>query len=403
MTFFPSTTPSLVSLLLPLLPGLAWAALVCSLVAAPLLALASALAPGSRRLLPAVELSLLALAGTALLSLAWANGGELFCYVHGGGGLLSLSLDPLKLFFVTLAAAVVALATLAYGSSALRSPFGGVVTGEEQRSYLLFATLMVVLEAALLLCFLTENLLAFFLAFELSILPLFFAMALASKAPEKFRAKNYLLFFTLLSGVPLLLALLWLQSRTGSFSALAVELALARQFTGGLLSLGSLALAFLAMNLPFLIKGAIFPFHGWLPEAHVEAPTEGSMLLSGILLKLGFFGFIKYSLVLFAPLVPFVLAPHLLFFLLGSLPIVGALFLAGDAKRVVAYFSIAHMQLTGAALFAGSATAYWGALYQNFGHAIISAGLFLAVGLLYDQCRSRHLGEVSGLATVFPR
>lgn len=403
--FFPVTLSSLPSLLGPLLPGFAWAALVCFLLGAPALALASSWsAPGRRRALALLEVALLASTALALATLALANGGGVSLYLHGHGGLLSLSLDPLKLFFATLATAMVTLATLAYGSSALRNPFGGVAQGgEESHSYALFASLLLLLQGTLLLCFLTENLLTFFLTFELSILPLFFAMALASKSPEKFRAKYYLLFFTLLSGVPLLLALLWIQARTGTFSALAAELALARQFSGGTLPLGALLLPFLGLNLPFLVKGAIFPFHGWLPEAHVEAPTEGSMLLSGILLKLGFFGFVKYSLVLFAPLVPFVLGPHLLFFLLGSLPMVGALFLAGDAKRVVAYFSIAHMQLTGAALFAGSATAYWGALYQNFGHAVISAGLFLAVGLLYDQCRCRHLGEISGLATVFPR
>jgi NADH-quinone oxidoreductase subunit M len=264
---------------------------------------------------------------------------------------------------------------------------------------LVFGLALGLLQLLLLLFFYTDNLLVFFGTFEASVLPIFLLMGFFGKRSQKFRALGYLLFFTLLSALPLLGLLLLLYQRSGTVDY--GQLLLLQQ-QGLLLNSEELPWAFLAFFLPFGVKMAAFPLHGWLPEAHVEASTEGSMLLSGVLLKVGLYGVLRCCLELCAG-ATLALAPYLL-----TLALVGALITSLsayrqlDLKKVVAYSSVVHMNLSLAGLFCLSSTALSATLFLNFGHAVVSAGLFAAVGVLQDRTRSRSLLELSGLDRSMP-
>lgn len=146
----------------------------------------------------------------------------------------------------------------------------------------------------------------------------------------------------------------------------------------------------------------MFPFHIWLPEAHVEAPTVGSVLLAGILLKVGVYGFIRFNLSLFSDVSLF-FSP--LIFLLSLIGIILASFAAirqTDLKRIIAYSSIAHMNLVVLGLFSFNSFGVEGAVLQSINHGFVSGALFLLVGLLYDRYHSRLLGYYGGLTITMP-
>lgn len=408
-------------LLLPLL--LAGFSLLLGL---PLLALASGTAPqlrsadwrpplwlleafgrwlGLLQLLPLLlSLLLLSLRG---FGEAWPLGG-LRLGVTGEAFGLTLNFNDLGFFFALMAQLVLVLTELNFRCSPLEErsreePETAALESPRRRHRaqrsLLFGLCLGLLQLLLLLFFYTDNLLVFFGAFESSVLPIFLLMGYFGKRSQKFRAMAYLLFFTLLSAVPLLLLLLELYQRSGSVDYGQL---LFLQQSGRLLTEGELPWAFLAFFLPFGVKMAAFPLHGWLPEAHVEASTEGSMLLSGVLLKVGLYGLLRCCLELCGG-ATLGLAPYLL-----TAAVVGALvtslsaYRQLDLKKIIAYSSVVHMNLSLVGCFCLSSTALEATLFLNFGHAVVSAGLFAAVGVLQDRSRTRNLLELSGLDRAMP-
>ncbi|HEV3072931.1 MAG TPA: NADH-quinone oxidoreductase subunit M, partial [Thermoanaerobaculia bacterium] len=159
---------------------------------------------------------------------------------------------------------------------------------------------------------------------------------------------------------------------------------------------------FAAFAAAFLIKVPMFPFHTWLPDAHVEAPTGGSVLLAGILLKLGTYGYLRFAMPLFPR------ASHAAMPLLIGLALVGILYGAmvswvqADAKKLVAYSSIAHLGFVMLGLLAADLVAWQGALLQMVNHGLSTGALFLLVGMLYDRRHTKQFDEVGGLAKVMP-
>jgi NADH-quinone oxidoreductase subunit M len=161
-------------------------------------------------------------------------------------------------------------------------------------------------------------------------------------------------------------------------------------------------LVWICLFLAFAVKMPLFPFHIWLPEAHVEAPTVGSMLLASLLLKLGGYGFLRFSATFLAEAT------------LTFLPAVGALALAGviygslstlrqiDLKRIIAYSSVSHMNLTVLGIFSFAQEGLDGAIYIMVAHGFVSAALFFCVGVLYDRAHSRLLRYYGGLVQVMP-
>jgi NADH-quinone oxidoreductase subunit M len=161
-------------------------------------------------------------------------------------------------------------------------------------------------------------------------------------------------------------------------------------------------LAFLALFLAFAIKVPMFPFHTWLPDAHTEAPTAGSVILAGVLLKLGAYGLIRFAV----PLYPF--AAHTFAWPIIVLSVVAIVYGAivsivqTDLKRLVAYSSVSHMGFVTLGIFVFSATALQGAVLQMINHGLITGGLFLLVGVVYERTHDRTIAKMGGLAAAMP-
>ena len=258
-----------------------------------------------------------------------------------------------------------------------------------QRPRIYFALLLVI-SGAVNGAFLAENLLLFFLFYELELIPLWLLIGIWGGANRAYAATKFLIF-TAVSGMLILGAFLGLALFTGS-----VDFSLT-PITGERLALGSQLVLLGALLVGFGIKVPLFPFHNWLPDAHTEASTPVSVLLAGVLLKLGTYGMLRFCLGLF-PEAWAVLAPGLAIWaavtvLFGSLAAIAQ----KDMKRMVAYSSVGHMGyiLLGAA--AATPVAILGSIFQMVSHGLISALLFLLVGIVYRKTGTRDLTVLHGL------
>lgn len=206
---------------------------------------------------------------------------------------------------------------------------------------------------------------------------------------------NYMLvFYTICGSLFMLLGIIYIYLISGTFS---IEFLLNYPFTET-----EQYFLWLAFFLSFASKIPIFPFHIWLPEAHVEAPTVGSVILAGILLKLGVYGLIRFNLSFF-PLASLFFTPFI--FSLCALGIIYASFTAIrqiDLKRIIAYSSIAHMNLVVAGIFSFNFLGFEGALFQSISHGFVSSALFFLIGILYSRYHTRSLYYYSGLVQVMP-
>jgi len=253
---------------------------------------------------------------------------------------------------------------------------------------------LLLLELLLLLVFSALDLLLFYVFFEAILIPMFFLVGFLGSRARKIRAAYLLFFYTLFGSLLMLIGLIYIYSKVGSLN---IEYISIFDFTD--IEQKCLWLAFF---LSFASKIPMFPFHIWLPEAHVEAPTVGSVLLAGILLKLGVYGFLRYSLTLF-PIASLYFSP--LVYLLSIIGIIYASFTAirqTDIKRIIAYSSIAHMNLVTIGIFSFTIAGIEGSLLQSISHGFVSGGMFLMVGILYERYHSRLLYYYGGLVHVMP-
>jgi len=211
---------------------------------------------------------------------------------------------------------------------------------------------------------------------------------------RKIRAVYLFFFYTLCGSIMMLIGILYIYSVTGTLN---LEYLLSWNFT-----FTEQVFLWLAFFLSFSSKIPMFPFHIWLPEAHVEAPTVGSVLLAGILLKLGVYGFLRFSLTLF-PEASLFFSP--LVYLLSIIGVIYASMSAirqTDLKRIIAYSSIAHMNLVTLGIFSFNIIGFEGAIIQSISHGFVSGGMFLLVGILYDRYHSRFLYYYGGLVHMMP-
>ena len=242
--------------------------------------------------------------------------------------------------------------------------------------------------------FSTDNLLILYISFEASMLPLFFMIGSFGSRVNKIKAAYLLFFFTLGGSVFFLAALTILYSYAGSFNIFYLI-----KFP---FNLYIEKLIWFFLFIPFATKVPIVPVHIWLPEAHVEASTEGSVLLAGIMLKLGLLAIIKFLIpiwphasVFFTPMV-YTLA------LISIIFISFNIFLQLDLKKIIAYSSIIHMNYALLGIFSKSVLGLHGAIYLMFTHGIISSGLFVVIGFLYSRFHTRLLSYYQGLCSAFP-
>lgn len=253
---------------------------------------------------------------------------------------------------------------------------------------------LLILDLLLLLVFSILDLFLFYVFFEAILIPMFLLIGFLGSRARKIRASYLLFFYTLLGSILMLIAIIYIYCVTGTLN---MEYLNCYEFTHD-----EQKWLWLAFFLSFASKIPMFPFHIWLPEAHVEAPTVGSVLLAGILLKLGVYGFLRFSLLLF---------PHASFYfspLIYILSIVGIIYTSmtairqTDIKRIIAYSSIAHMNLVTLGIFSFTVMGIEGSVLQSLSHGFVSGGMFLLVGILYDRYHSRLLYYYGGLVHTMP-
>ncbi len=258
-----------------------------------------------------------------------------------------------------------------------------------------FMNLILLVEGAMLVVFLALDLFLFFMMWEVTMIPMYFMIILWG-GPGRIAAGLKFVLYSLTGSLLLLVGILALHVEGGHTFDLIV-------LGGKTFSTTAQFWIFLAFLLAFGIKLPMFPFHTWLPDAHAEAPTAGSVILAGVLLKMGGYGFLRICLPLFpdaaATFAPLILCLSIVAILYG-----GFMALAqDDLKKLVAYSSISHMGFVTLGIFVFNSQGIQGAILQMFNHGIVTGGMFLAVGLLYDRTHSRMIGDYGGLHKQMPR
>lgn len=256
-----------------------------------------------------------------------------------------------------------------------------------------FLTLLV-LEFILIIVFSVLDLFIFYVCFEASLIPMFFIIGFWGSRSRRIKAVFYLFLYTMTTALLTLVSILYILTQVGS------------TFYPDLLNYNfsehEQIYLWICLFLTFATKIPIVPFHIWLPEAHVEAPTIGSVILASILLKLGGYGFIRFLL----PLFPFATMFYLPF--VYTLSIVSVVYASLvtirqiDLKRIIAYSSIAHMNMVVLGIFSNNIQGIDGALYLMIGHGIVSSALFFLVGIVYDRYHTRLLRYYGGLIQLMP-
>ncbi len=268
-----------------------------------------------------------------------------------------------------------------------------------------FYIFLLLLESAMIGVFVSLDLLVFYLFFEASLVPMFFLIGIWGGQNRIYAAVKFFIFTALGSLLMLvgIIALYYLHADatgTGTFDYVTLLNSLK---AGDLVFTGAAGtLLFLAFALAFAIKVPLFPFHTWLPDAHTEAPTAGSVILAAVLLKMGTYGLMRFNFTLF-PEASREFAP--LFIVLAIIGIIyGALvaMVQPDVKRLVAYSSVAHMGFVILGMFSFTEWGMQGALFQMLSHGVSTGALFLLVGFIYERRHTRQISEFGGLANVMP-
>jgi NADH-quinone oxidoreductase subunit M len=262
-----------------------------------------------------------------------------------------------------------------------------------------YAAAMLMLEAGILGVFVSLDLLVFFVFWEAMLVPMYFIIGIWGGSRRVYAAVKFFLYTALGSALMFagILALAFLASDqlgrpTFDFvELLGVELTRTAQFW-----------LFAGFGLSFAIKVPVFPFHTWLPDAHVEAPTAGSVILAGVLLKLGAYGLLRFNLTLFpeasVDLVPVMAVLAVIGIIYGAVVAI----VQSDVKRLVAYSSVSHLGFVVLGIFALTAQGVQGGVIQMVNHGLTTGALFLLVGMIYERRHTREISEFGGLGSVMP-
>lgn len=294
---------------------------------------------------------------------------------------LTLGIDGISLFFVLLTTLLIFLCLLSSWDSI-----------NNNLKFYLFYFLMI--EFFLIGVFCVLDLLIFYIFFESVLIPMYLIIGIWGSRERKVRAAYFFFLYTLLGSVMMLLGVLYIYFQVGTTdyeTLLTVSLTFYEQ-----------KLIWVSFFASFATKVPMVPAHIWLPEAHVEAPTSGSVILAGVLLKLGTYGLIRFS---------FPILPEACFFftpLVFSISVIGILYTSftairqTDFKRIVAYTSVAHMNLVIVGLFCFNNNSLEGALLQSISHGFVASALFLIIGVVYERHHTRMIKYYGGLVHVMP-
>jgi NADH-quinone oxidoreductase subunit M len=340
----------------------------------------------------ATSLVTAALAGALLVAFDAGQAGYQFMeskdWISAFGIRYVVGVDGISLFMVALTALLFPIALLA-----------SFKIDRRQKAYF---GLMLVLEAGLMGIFLSVDLFLFFVFWEVMLVPMYFIIGAWGYDRRIYAALKFFIYTTFGSALLLLgiLVLAFLHARAPG-AQLTFDLRTLMAWDG--LSEGTARWLFLAFFASFAIKVPLFPLHTWLPDAHVEAPTAGSVLLAGILLKLGAYGFIRFSVGLF-PQAAVDLAPLLL--TLATIGIIYGAVVAAvqrDLKKLVAYSSVAHLGFVVLGTFALTTVGIEGGLFTMVSHGLTTGALFLLVGILYERRHTRDISAFGGVWKSAPK
>ena len=296
-----------------------------------------------------------------------------------------VGVDGISLFLVLLTTLLMPIAILASWS-----------VQDRVKEYLVF---MLLLETGMLGAFVALDLFLFYVFWEVMLVPMYFLIGVWGGTRRIYAALKFVIY-TMAGSLLMLVAIIYLAARHAE---------LEQVLTFDLLKLYNLRLPFdqqawlfCAFALSFAIKVPLFPFHTWLPDAHVEAPTAGSVILAGVLLKLGTYGFLRFAMPLF-PDAALAAAP-----IIVALAVIGILYgaavamMQSDIKKLVAYSSVSHLGFVMLGLFAFNTQGVQGAIYQMISHGLSTGALFLLVGMLYERRHTRMIDDFGGLWKVIP-
>jgi NADH-quinone oxidoreductase subunit M len=301
----------------------------------------------------------------------------------------TLGVDGVSLFMVALSALLIPIGLLASAKI------------EQPRS---FAVWMLLLESAVIGVFLSVDALVFFIFFEFSLVPMYFLIAGWGHGRRRYAAMKFFLF-TMAGSAFLFVGILSVaflhQSGTGDLT-FSIPVLTDWASTAGNLSEPTSRFLFLAMVVGFAVKVPLFPFHTWLPDAHTDAPTAGSVILAGVMLKLGTYGFLRFAIPFF-PQAAVDLAPILL--VAGVIGITYGAIVAAmqpNLKRIIAYSSVAHLGFVVLGTFALTRQGLSGGVFTMLSHGLTTSALFLLVGMLYDRRHTYELSDYRGLWKAVP-
>jgi NADH-quinone oxidoreductase subunit M len=264
-----------------------------------------------------------------------------------------------------------------------------------------FMVFFLLLEVGMMGVFLAQDLFLFYIFWEFTLVPMYFLIGLWG-GPRRVYAAIKFFLYTMAGSILMLVAILFLGIQTRTFNVPDMLLRLPDLYASGDITAGAQMLLFIAFAAAFAIKVPMWPLHSWLPDAHVEAPTAGSIILAGVLLKMGTYGFLRFNMQLF-PNATIDAAPWIA--LLATIGIIyGAAvsYAQQDVKKLVAYSSVSHLGFVMLGLFALNDEGVAGAILQMVNHGISTGALFLLIGMIYEQTHTRDIKVYGGLWKITP-
>jgi len=301
----------------------------------------------------------------------------------------SVGLDGISLFMILL--------TTLLGPLSVIGSYNYITTRERG-----FYSLLLALSAGLVGCFIALDLFVFYVFFELMLIPMYFIIGIWG-GKERLRAAIKFFIYTMFGSMLMLVAILVLVWKVGAATgtlSFAYDHLLANSAAAGPLA----PWLFAAFALAFAIKVPIFPFHTWLPLAHVEAPTAGSVILASVMLKIGTYGFLRFAV----PFFPEVALGPVVSGIMVTLAVIGIIYGAlvamvqPDFKKLVAYSSVSHLGFVMLGIWGATVQSVQGALMVMIGHGLSTGALFFLIGMLYERRHSREIAAFGGLARVMP-